>query len=398
MRWRSAAERIGRHLSAVAPSDRSAAFALRVACIFVPWFSLGSSALPAQPAPGVRDSVGPADVLQREYFFHRPDIDYGSAAAWGPLGLLGNRGLSTMQFEGVDRELSSIPWGVGFESTMDALLHPLAAIERFGGWGRFLRTEFVPSDWEVWTWAWAPNYSGHLLAGGISHRQLTEWFDHQGAPYPWLVAGVSYYATMLVNESIENRRGLPGPSGAVADLYFFDPAGMLLFSFDGVARFFAQTLQAADWSPQVSVTPTLTVLNHSQVIAYKVPLPLVDRVRLLFLIGQGSSTGVAVMVDDDYSIGGAVGFSARERFIDPVTGAESITPQKGGGLFLDRNGSLLASLVITGAERVEANVFPGTLPGWFGQLGWWAGLDSTGSPTLGVSTRRTYGLGFGLGR
>lgn len=359
--------------------------------------TLGCSSVSAQSTPGAVPSVGGGEGGRMEYFFHRPDVQYGSSAAWGPLGLFGNRGLSILQFEDVDRDLRTIDWGAGFDATWDALARPGAAVARSGGWRAFLHREFVPSDWEVWTWAWAPNYSGHLLAGGISYRQLTEWFDHRGVRHPRLAAGVWYYATMVVNEAIENRAGPPGPSGAVADMYFFDPAGMLLFSFDGVARFFAETLQAADWSPQVGLTPEAVVLNHGQMIAYKVPLGVVDRARLLILIGQGSSVGVSVALDDEYGVGATLGFSAKERFVDPVTGAESITPRQGGGLYVDRNGSLLASLVVTGRERVEANVYPGVLPGWFGRIGAWGGIHRDEGLSFGLSTRRTLGLGFGFG-
>jgi len=69
----------------------------------------------------------------------------------------------------------------------------------------------------------------------------------------------------------------------------------------------------------------------------------------------------------------------------------------GSGLFLDRNGSLLASLTLSGAERMEANLYPGVLPGVLGELGVWVVLDADGRPTVGLSTRRTLGLGFGVG-
>lgn len=359
---------------------------------------LGAVVLTPLSAQDVRSTGAPRSQASMEYFFHRPDVDYGSAATWGPLGLMGNRGLSILQFEDVDRDLTALPWRLGFEATWDALSDPGGAVARAGGWRAFLDREFVPSDWEFWTWAWAPNYSGHLLAGGISFRQLAEWFDAEGVAHPWLAAGVWYYATMTLNEAIENRAGPPGPAGAVADMYLFDPAGMILFGIDGVARFFAETLQAADWSPQVGLTPEAVVLNHGQMMAYKVPLMFVDRVRLLLLIGQGSSVGASVAAEGGYSVGAAIGFAAKERFVDPVTGAERITPRYGGGLYLDRNGSLLASVALTGRERLEANVYPGVMPGWLGRLGVWGGLTRGAGPSFGLSTSRTLGLGFGLGR
>lgn len=331
-----------------------------------------------------------------EYFFHRPDIEYGSAAVWGPLGLVANRGLSLLQYEGVTRDLAVLPWGPGLDATLDALARPGDAIRRYGGWGRFLRKEFLPADLDVWEWAWAPNYTGHLLAGGISYRQLWEWFDAHGMAHSRVTAAVFYYATMMVNESLENGDGPPGNSSTVADLYFWDPAGMVLFSFDPVARFFAETLQAADWSPQASVSPGLRVLNNDQTMAYKVPLPFVRSVRLLVLTSHGGSAGLSVRLDGGYNLGATLGFNARDRIVDPRSGTERVEVQRGGGLFLDREGSLLASLTVSGAERIQANVFPGVLPGWLGRIGVWGGLDSRRRPSLGIATTRTLGLGFGF--
>lgn len=70
-----------------------------------------------------------------------------------------------------------------------------------------------------------------------------------------------------------------------------------------------------------------------------------------------------------------------------------------GGVFWDRNGSLLASLMVS--ERTEdfiaLNVYPGVLPGVGRDLGVWAAASRDGSVRFGLAHRRALGLGMGIG-
>lgn len=333
------------------------------------------------------------------FLFYRPDIRFGSAAASGPLNILFNRGLSIMHFRDVERGLPDTEWGRGWTNVRDALIHPGAAIERRGGWGAWLRDEWVPTDLQIWSWAWAPNYAGHIVAGGITYRYLDEWAAAHGVPKPRLSAAVFLWGTMLLNEVIENQHISQGSAGTVADLLIFDPLGMLVFRIDGVASFFSETLRAADWSPIVAVTlPDLRVQNVSQSMAYKVPLPFVDRLRLLFFVGQGSQTGLTYEVGGGLSVSATVGFDGTRRVLDPVTLEERIEPEPAGGLFLDRDDSLLASLVFSRAAQdlLRANLYPGVLPGRLTALGLWLTVTEAHQLSLGIGTRRTLGLGFGF--
>jgi hypothetical protein len=354
----------------------------------------------AQEAPeGARDSLTTAAELGGPYLLYRPGIRFGSEATGGPLNVVLNRGLSVMHFRGVERSLADTDWGKGWDNVLDALVHPGEAVRRSGGWKSWVAREFFPTDLKVWSWAWAPNYAGHIVAGGLTQRYLEEWLHAHGAPFPAVTAATMLMGTMVLNEIIENQGNDAGSGGTVADLYIFDPLGIVLFRIDGIARFFSETLRAADWSPQASLTvPRGRVANVSQSIAYKVPLPFSERLRVLLYVGQGSQTGLTWELGDGLSIGGTLGFDGNVRIIDPVTLEERIEPKPTGSLFLDRDDSLLASLVISrdAQSAVMANLYPGVLPGFFAEVGLWLAVSHDRQVAFGIGTRRTLGLGFGV--
>lgn len=314
-----------------------------------------------------------------------------------PANILLNRGFSTLHFEGAERRLVDIRWRTGFASVADALARPGAAVERAGGWGTVLRREFLAGG-RVWEWAWAPNIGGHLIGGGVTWRYLAEWFDERGAPAPGVSAAAFLMATMVVNEALENQHSPVGNASTLADLLIFDPLGMLLFSVDGVARFFRDELRAADWSPQAAVSVSGRVQNVSQNLAYKVPLPLLGRTRLLVILGQMGITGLTREFDGGLSLGVGFGFDGNARFVDEATGAERIEPRLATGVFVDRDDSLLAS-VVGGPDAftlLKANVYPGVLPGRLESFGLWATLNRDGEFSFGVSSRGWLGLATGF--
>jgi hypothetical protein len=218
-------------------------------------------------------------------------VEIGSASLVSPATILVNRSLSTLVYMTSERRLGRVDWGAGWTSVRDALTHPGAAVNRAGGLGTWLKHEFGPTGYDVWAWAWAANYGGHVLAGGITYRLMSDWFAQRGVPKPRVAGALFTWGAGLVNEVLENQQWTRGMATTVADAYIFEPLGILLFSFDGVARFAATTLQAADWSPQGSITlPDGAVRNNDQMMSYKVPLPFTDRARVLFLMGQQSSS------------------------------------------------------------------------------------------------------------
>jgi hypothetical protein len=359
-------------------------------------YLLALAGLPVSAAS--QEAGGEVNDSTSRYFFYRPEIDYGSAAFRGPLETFANRGLSNLVLVNRSRVLSDVNWRAGWRETWRAMRHPRWAIEEYGGFRKWFGFQFWPEDGKIWQWAWVPNYGGHILAGGISYRYMAEWFHARGVRYPKLTAGVWLMGTMLTNEVVENNGGSQGHHNAVADIYFFDPLSIVVFSFDGVARFFGGTLQAADWSPMASLTlPDGRIMNHGQLMAYKVPLPFTDRARMLFLIGLGAASGPHFQLAEGYGIAATVGFDAKVRHVDPTTGIESIEADYGGGLYLDRNNSVLASVVLSKRHlsRLSVNVYPGVLPGRLRPLGLWINQSQGAGWSLGIAGHYLGGLGIG---
>ena len=363
----------------------------------LPILLTGKEARAQRPSEAAAES-SVESIPDPNYIFYRPDVDFGSASVMGPLNVFFNRGFSVLHFRDQPRGFRQLQWGTGFASVRDALTHPGAAIERIGGLGPWLKREFFPSA-KMWEWAWAPNFGGHIIAGGITTRYLEEWFEANGVPMPALSAAVYMMGTMVVNETLEHQRATVGSAGTVADLLIFDPLGILLFRIDGLARFFQRELHAADWSPQAAVTfPSVGMQNVSQVMAYKVPLPFLERTRLLILLGQLGLTGVSYRLDNGLSFGVTGGIDGDVRIVDLDTGLERIRPQPAGGLYVDRDDSLLASVVLAprAFNRIKVNVYPGVLPGRLGSLGLWATVAQGGEFSFGLSSRSTLGLGTGV--
>ena len=70
-----------------------------------------------------------------------------------------------------------------------------------------------------------PNYSLHLLGGGVTYAALDEWFQDRDIPIPKLWSALTLMSAAFLNETLENH-GVHGyNTDALADLYVFDVAG-----------------------------------------------------------------------------------------------------------------------------------------------------------------------------
>ena len=205
----------------------------------------------------------------------------------------------------------------------DALLHPGKAIDRIGGWGHFLRTQVLPLTYSTEHSKWAPNYFGHAITGGVLSRRLGEWFQAHGAPRPMLMGAAVTMAAALLNEAYEHPGQTRGSAGTVADLYIFDLGGVLLFSNDGVARFFSRRLNATVWQGQAAIAvPSGEVVNNGNQLIFKIPWGVIDNTSLFFRTGLSGQLGLTFHRHDGLDISAALGFEARTMHINDVTGEE----------------------------------------------------------------------------
>ncbi len=190
-----------------------------------------------------------------------------------------------------------------------------------------------------------------------------------------------------------------GASGTVADLYFFDLAGVALFSFDAVPRFFARKLHANVWVGQASlVLPSGEIANNANLIYFKFPWKVVPKSSIFLWTGIGSQVSLSFHRPKGLDITVGLGTDTEQRNIDPITGEETVELASAAGLFVDPNGSLLVTVHLTEVRHhlLRVNVYPGVLPGFARNLGAWAILSRDLKLSLGI-THQWLGAGLGVG-
>ena len=300
---------------------------------------------------------------------------YGSNANFNPVSMLVNRGLDIWQLDQYSPSLTRFPYRRSAASVWRAVTHPGEVIDQMGTW-QFLSNEILPIRWGAWDAgdaAWAPNYMLHFFMGGVTYVRTEGWFADRGWPAPKLWSGVTVMAAAYLTEMAE-----------VGDT-----------PVPWVRNLFGEKLRVMDWSLQPVFTPHAEVYNQGDYLAIKFGLPFGDDVDLLWRLGLGSWWGLSFPRGEEDAISFALGAETTSHSVDPDTRVESITAGFAGGLFYDRNGSLLASLEWGFRERLASiNVYPGVFPRPLKDMGLWLSLDRDLRPRLGLTARA---LGFGLG-
>lgn len=364
----------------------------------------GSSPLSSQQAGSPDTTTAPRTVSARGAFFFmdRP----GSDQYVGPVDVVLNKGFNMAQ--AVNRERAIFSAKYGFAHVRNSIVDPVGAIRDTGGWGSWLEEQILPVQALAWIrsgfdWGaadnmtWFPNYFGHFIEGGITHRRLAEKLRSRGVPFATAIAGITTMGAAALNEAYTHPYLTQGTGSTVADLYVFDLGGVIAFSFDPVARFFAETLHANVWPSQASLSlPGLELANNANNLVFKIPVPRVDRTSIFVRTAVGSHVGATVHLDDGLDVSLGFGADTERQKIDPATGAETVDLRLSSSLYLDRGGSVLASLYWSQVDhrRLSLNVYPGVLHPDFGA---WAVLARDGSVRLGLSHRSALGLGLGAG-
>jgi hypothetical protein len=306
--------------------------------------------------------AAPAHAAGEEaYFYHR--YDYGSQAAFNPVSVLVNGGYDMLQTRAMSNHVASLDYRHSMANVADNLFHPAASIGEYG-WKQFAQDELYPSDLSLKNAQWVPNYSLHLIGDGLTFRTLTEWYASHGMGHPALMAAANCLAYEFMNEAVENGANRSTNVDAIADMLVFDPLGMLLFSNDRVARFFGETLHAANWSAMPLLNAGNGQLDNASLsFAFKyLPMDNVP-VGLFYYAGINTVGGFTWRYDKEYSLsfGGGIG-TIGIIDVDQANGQRKSTAVLGktAALFWDRNNSLLASLVISNQRLYTArlNVYP----------------------------------------
>jgi hypothetical protein len=314
---------------------------------------------------------------------------YGSEAQFNPLTEIVNEGFDMLRTDFADRRILRFPYAVAASNVGRSLARPDRAWRRYG-WDNVVRGELLPLSLRgSGGGQWVPNYQFHLIGSGMISARMTEWYAQHGAPQPALLSGVTMMAAHALNEMIENGDSRLPNEDAVTDLYVFDLGGILLFSSDRVRRAFSERLELTNWPGQPSFDfARRTLENAGQQYVLRVPLPRTRRARLFYAFGVSTLGGVSLGRRGGTSVSLAAGADAVDNpVVDPATGRRTVLLRPNAGVFVDRGGSLLVSLVRTGQSDavLAANVYPGVLRVRGVSPGLWAQALRGGGVRVGLA-------------
>ena len=316
---------------------------------------------------------------QENFYFYKGK-GFGSESLFNPGALIINGGFDVLQSATHSRVISITDIRLGAKNVFRNLGDPITEINNFG-WGNFLRLEVFPMSLNIEKAQYFPNYTLHLIGGGMDTRMTYEWFRYYNFPLPALWTGTTIAAYHFLNEATENGPGQMPNVDPIADIYIFDLGGALLFSFDNVAEFFSETMHLTSWPGQPAWNPTYrTIENQSQYYIMKYKLPFLERTSLFYHFGDNGMLGLSYLYENNESITASAGFAARElRTVDIHNGDRIVSVSLGwiAGIFYDRDNSLLASFMASNRinEKFRLNIYPGVInisgfsPGVFASIG-----------------------------
>lgn len=303
---------------------------------------------------------------QKKYYFYKPAQTRGSDAQFSPSTLFVNGSFDALRLSpDAGRDVISSKWSVDFHNVWDNLSHPVGSIRAYG-WENFRRQELFNPSLDVEELQFLPNFADHVIGYGMQYVKVTEWYDAHGysSPVLWGIGTSLLYQYM--NEMVQNGGATYVNVDCISDVYIFNTLGFVLFSFDGVKRFFSETMQLNDWSLQPLYIPRNYHLeNAGQEFVVRYSLPFAGRYAPFFCWGVNSVAGLSYRYDDENSISVGVGntvagMNPKQRG-EYVSATPNLVPAM--GLFLDNQGSLLAGLIVSGKSNysMQLNVYPGLL-------------------------------------
>lgn len=321
---------------------------------------------------------------------------FGSEAQFNPLSELVNEGFNDLVIESTDMKLFAQPYGAAWTNLWHNLTHVRAAVGLYGT-RRLLRNELLPlSGFDGGQWLL--NYTDHLIGNGMISVRLEEWFTQHGYRAPLALSIATMTGAHVLNEVIERPRALA--VDPLADLLVFDPLGMLVFRSDWVQRAFSGRVRLTSWTGQPMLTfPTAAIENANVEFVYSFPLARDDQWRGIVLTGLNVMGGVRRDLGRDRGLSFVAGRGSDVlRTTDSTTDTRTVTLGLRAGVYYDREGSLLASLLLDQSRGglFVINVYPGNLRIGGTSPGLWLNVRRDGV-RLGFAALTGLGVGFGRG-
>lgn len=368
---------------------------MTIACFL---FVLSSLTFSIEHLPDLSlDSQGSSNIS----FFYSGQ-DYGSESQFGPLNVFLNVGLVVPGRIATTPRLGEIRYQEGWDFVKDALSHQEDVIEESGGSNKVLEKEFIPFAHP--SGAWLPNYALHFLGEGMLSRKLEEYFRHngmQGRYLPKILAGSTVLFSQLTNEVVEYELPWEQRLDPVADFYF-NVAGIIAFSFDGFAQWFASdTVDYYYWPGQAVIdAQDGAIFNQGENYYFRygeqgwkfammmgmpwngggisIPMDSMEIEHLTVMLGSDVKIPKRNFDRED------TGFVRGEEFK-----ASDVANEYLGALhfFWDREGSLLASssLSFSPSWQWSSNIYPVPIAKLGFGIGGYATVSEEGANAIGIT-------------
>ncbi len=347
------------------------------------------ASLAPTPASDSAHAAKPAPL-----FYH--NLPYGTESQFNPFSLVVNGGYDQLRV-GENRTVFSLPYRSAFHTVMYTVTHPEPVLRHYGYRNWLVHEVFPLSLKGSGGGQWYPNYQLHLFAGGMTYYRTVEWYEQHGTSHPRLAAGATVFAWHLLTEMVESNGVCCEDEDGLTDLYIFDTGSILLWNQAWMRRAFSGRVEFTDWPGQPTISrPTNRLENGYMMAMLRVPVPRTDNWKLMTTMGNAFLFGVSGRVGNDLWLSASGGFDPSDNpVIDTRTGAKTATLLPNAGLFLDRKGSLLASIITKGGSSngPTLNVFPGVIGSGAWSPGVWIQAVRGGGYRFGVVSR----LGIGLG-
>ncbi len=324
---------------------------------------------------------------------------FGSEAQFNPFSVVLNEGWDMLRLYD-DREAFNRPYGTGARSIWHSITSPGAVVSHFG-MKKWLTHEVLPlSGKGEGGGQWVPNYHLHLFGSGMTYIRTAEWYEQHGIGHPRIAAAATLFAGHFMNEVMENGGHCCENEDSMTDLLIFDPAGMLLWNQEWMQRAFSGRMEMTNWYGQpVLRVPDNRIENSYSMFMVRAPLPRTDSWKVITTGGNAFLLGLSRRAGGLWwsATGGVV--PVKNPVIDASTNTKTVDVKPNVGLFVDRDGSLLASYIgVSGRTNGPTlNVYPGAfwsqamMPGFFVQQAT-GGVDGHGL-RFGIASR----LGAGIG-
>lgn len=306
--------------------------------------------------------------VNAQYGYFYTGKDYGSESALSPINQIFNGSFDMLQTINYSNKLEDLKLKRGMKGVFNSLVYPRKTIERIG-WKKFVDSELVPFGFSKTNSQWLPNYALHLFGGGMEYARMTDYYKYHGSKNPRLWATLTALTEQYLNEAVELRGKTRGHYTVTADFYFFNIPGIILFSFKPVQQFFSEKIIIRSWLGQASIAPqNFSLLNTGQYYSIKIKPKFTGDFSFIYYLGAGWLNGLGYENKGvTYSL--AAGIKTEEVVtIDKETGQEHIKVTPSAAFFIDKDNSLLFSLVVSTRkiyqENIRVDLYPGIAMGY----------------------------------